>query len=308
MKRVVISGATGTIGMALIQKFIAENIEVLVLCRENSKHNEYIPDNPLITKCMCSLDEINSLHKYDGEKYDSFFHLAWNGTTGEQRNDMYLQNQNVKYALDAVELAHRLGCKVFLGAGSQAEYGRVEGKLSENTPTFPENGYGIAKLCAGYMTRENAHKYGMRHIWTRILSVYGPYNTPQSMVMSGIYKLLEGERPVYTKGEQIWDYMYSKDAANALFLLANGENDGVYCVGNGSARPLHEYITCIRDVVDRNADIGIGEVPYMPKQVMYLCADINKLTKDTGFVPEWSFEEGIKETVEWCRKQRNGKL
>ena len=58
----------------------------------------------------------------------------------------------------------------------------------------------------------------------------------------------------------------------------------------------------------RNADIGIGEVPYMPKQVMYLCADINKLTKDTGFVPEWSFEEGIKETVEWCRKQRNGKL
>lgn len=304
MKRVVISGATGTIGMALIQKFIEENIEVLVLCRENSEHNRYIPDDPLITKCMCSLDEIDSLHTYDGEKYDAFFHLAWNGTIGEQRNDMYLQNQNVKYALDAVELAHRLGCSVFLGAGSQAEYGRVEGKLNENTPAFPENGYGIAKLCAGHMTRENAHKYGMRHIWTRILSVYGPYNTPQSMVISGINKLLNNERPAYTKGEQMWDYMYSKDAANALFMLADGGNDGVYCIGSGSARPLHEYIKCIRDAVDSNADIGIGELPYAPKQVMYLCADIDKLTKDTGFVPKWSFEDGIRETVEWCKSQK----
>ena len=50
-------------------------------------------------------------------------------------------------------------------------------------------------------------------------------------------------------------------------------------------------------------DIGFGEVDYYPGQVMYLCADISELTEDTGFVPEYSFEEGIKETVEWYRKE-----
>lgn len=89
---------------------------------------------------------------------------------------MYLQNYNVIYALDAVELAHCCGCRTFVGAGSQAEYGRFEGKLRPDTPAFPENGYGMAKLCAGEMTRIQAHKYGIKHIWARILSVYGPYD------------------------------------------------------------------------------------------------------------------------------------
>lgn len=84
---------------------------------------------------------------------DAFFHLAWTGTVGAARNDMFQQNKNVEYALEAVELAASLGCKIFVGAGSQAEYGRVEGKLCADTPVFPENGYGIAKLCAGQMTR-----------------------------------------------------------------------------------------------------------------------------------------------------------
>ena len=80
---------------------------------------------------------------------------------------MHLQNKNVEYALDAVEAAKRFGCHTFIGAGSQAEYGRVEGLLKPDTPTFPEMGYGIAKLCAGHMTRKHAYQLGMNHIWVR---------------------------------------------------------------------------------------------------------------------------------------------
>ena len=60
--------------------------------------------------------------------------------------------------MDAVNLAHRLGCEFFIGAGSQAEYGRVEGKLNAQVPTNPENGYGMAKLCAGQMSRVDSAK------------------------------------------------------------------------------------------------------------------------------------------------------
>ena len=156
---------------------------------------------------------------------------------------MHGQNLNVKYALDAVEAAAKLGCDTFVGAGSQAEYGRFEGALNGSVPAFPENGYGIAKLCAGQMTRILCHQKGMRHIWTRILSIYGPYDGDKTMVMSTIGKLLKGESPSCTKGEQMWDFLYSKDAALAMRLLGEKGVDGkVYCIGGGQARPLKEYI------------------------------------------------------------------
>lgn len=302
--KAVISGATGAVGMALIRELIAENCEVLVLCREGSRRNSDIPTHPLVKKVDCSLDKMQSFNADGLPEYDVFYHFAWEGTTGEARNDMYLQNRNVKHALDAVALAKRLGCDTFIGAGSQAEYGRVEGKLRPDTSAFPENGYGIAKLCASQMSRIMCDSLGIRHIWARILSVYGPNDTPNSMVMSTIRKLRSGEKPSFTKGEQIWDYLYSGDAAKAFVALAkNGKNGAVYCLGSGKPRPLCEYITAIRDAVAEGAPLGLGEIEYARGQVMYLCADITALTEDTGFVPVTAFEDGIKETVLWYDSQ-----
>jgi len=209
MKRAVITGATGAIGSALINELISHNIEVLVFCREGSARNGVIPEHPLVTKKYCSLDQLADISNDTGKDYDVFYHFAWAGTTGTARNDMHLQNQNVRYSLDAVGAAKRFGCTTFIGAGAQAEYGRVEGLLTPQTPAFPENGYGIAKLCAGQMTRELAHQNGMKHIWMRILSVYGPNDGSQSMVMSTITKLQQGIVPQLTKGEQLWDDLYS---------------------------------------------------------------------------------------------------
>ena len=298
--RAVINGATGAIGMALIRELIAEGHEVLVLCRESSPRSKNIPNHSLVKKIDCPLDKMSELSLDDNEPYDVFYHFAWEGTTGDARNDMYLQNRNVTYTLDAVALASRLGCKIFIGAGSQAEYGRVEGKLTPKTPTFPENGYGIAKLCASQMSRIMCASLGIRHIWTRILSVYGPNDTPNSMVMSTIRKLRQGEKPCFTAGEQVWDYLYSGDAAKAFIALAKKGRDGeIYCLGSGDPKKLCEYIKTIGRLTAPDAELGIGEVLYANKQVMYLCADIEALTTDTGFVPKTSFEDGIKETLKW---------
>ena len=124
------------------------------------------------------------------------------------------------------------------------------------------------------------------------------------MVMSGIYAMLKGERPKYTKGEQMWDYLHCDDAARAFRLAAEKGRDGaVYCVGSGHVRPLREYIEIIGRYTNPDMELLFGEVPYYDKQVMYLCADISELTADTGFVPEISFEQGIKQTVKWCKDQ-----
>lgn len=303
MKRAIITGATGAVGTALVKELITNNVETLVLCREGSRRNHQIPDHPLVTRKHCSLDQLASIENDTGKDYDVFYHFAWMGTIGDARNDMYLQNQNVRYALDAVGAAKRFGCKKFIGAGSQAEYGRVEGVLKPGTPAFPEMGYGIAKLCAGQMTRELAHQCGMEHNWVRILSVYGPNDGAQSMVMSTIHKLQNGEVPQFTKGEQMWDYLYSGDAARAFRLVGEkGINGKTYVLGNGKARPLADYIKIIRDEVNPKAKLELGAIPYAPKQVMYLQADVEELRRDTGFKPEMRFDEGIKKILEGMRE------
>lgn len=294
MHRVIITGATGAIGTALIEHLIKYDVEVLVFCRENSNRNNRIPVNPLVKIKYCSLSGLETVENDTGKNYDVFYHLAWDGTIGSGRNDMYGQNQNVKYALDAVGAAKRFGCHTFIGAGSQAEYGRVEGKLSPASPVFPENGYGIAKLCAGQMTREYAHQLGLKHIWVRILSVYGPNDSMQTMVMSTISKLKNGQNAQFTKGEQLWDYLYSADAAEALILLGEKGNDGkIYTLGSGRAKPLKEYIKIIAQILNAEDLIELGAVPYSEKQVMYLCADISDLTADTGWLPKIEFKNGI---------------
>ena len=119
-----------------------------------------------------------------------------------------------------------------------------------------------------------------------------------------IYSLLKGEKPLLTKAEQAWDYIYSVDCAKALYSVAkNGKHGAAYPLGSGKAYPLREYFECIRDYIDPLLPLGIGDKQYSNEQIMYLCADISVLTKDTGFVPEYSFEAGIKETINWAKKR-----
>ena len=106
---------------------------------------------------------------------------TWRGRTPLVRAAMIcrLRLRISASTIDAVRTAAAMGCRVFVGTGSQAEYGRVDGVLRADTPTNPENGYGMAKLCAGQMSRTEAAALGMDHVWARILSVYGPHDGPQ---------------------------------------------------------------------------------------------------------------------------------
>lgn len=299
MKRAIITGATGAIGTALIKELVNNGIEVLVFIRAESKRNHHIPVHPLVQTKMCSLEELAEVRNDTGKMYDVFYHLAWSGASGPGRNDMYMQNQNVKYALDAVGAAKRFGCGLFVGAGSQAEYGRTESVLKPDTPVFPEMGYGYAKLCAGQMTRDYAAQLGLKHVWVRILSIYGPNDGEQSMIMSTINKLRTGVSPQFTKGEQLWDYLYSADAASALFMLAKKGHDGkIYVLGSGKTRKLKDYIEEMKDIIAPEVKLEFGAVPYGKNQVMYLCADTTELKRDIGWEAGKSFCEGIREILE----------
>ncbi|MFR1103974.1 MAG: NAD-dependent epimerase/dehydratase family protein [Acutalibacteraceae bacterium] len=305
LKKVIITGPTGSVGISLIEELIEKGIEITAICREHSDGIENIPKNHLIQVVECNLENLESLFGKLSCSYDAFYHLGWDGTYGEARRDLRRQIKNVLYSVDAVELAHRLGCKVFVGAGSQSEFGHVDGILHPDLPCNPDNGYGVGKLMAGQMTRLKCKEYGIRHEWVRIVSMYGPHDRTYTMVMSSILKMLKGERVQFTKGDQIWDYIYNKDAARAFRMVAeNGKDGSIYLFGTGKPRKLREYICMIRDAVDPNLEIGLGELDYYPNQVMHLEADISNLTADTGFIPQYSFEDGIREMIGWVKKEK----
>ncbi len=324
MDHVYITGATGAVGIGLIKECLKRGTGVTVLVRPGSPRIQNLTEaseTGFLEIVACDLRDLKNLSIVDGDFLGSgdgriaghgtsaaFFHLGWAGTIGPGRNDEGMQRQNVEYALDAVRLAAGLGCKAFVGAGSQAEYGRLGSEpLRPDTPCHPETAYGRAKLMACGETAALCRKLRITQVWPRILSVYGPCDGERTMITSVIRQLLAGERPALTAGEQMWDYLYSADAGRALYLLGERACEDpalhgrIYPLGSGQARPLREYIEILRDAIDPALPLGFGEIPYGPDQVMHLQADITALTRDTGFVPETDFADGIRETIAWVR-------
>lgn len=302
MKRVVVTGATGMIGASMIAQMLEDGILVTAVCRPNSKKRVNLPPHDNLDIVECDINNLLQLKNKLLGRYDTFYHFAWDGTYGDTRDDAVLQETNVKNTLLAVELAHEIGCNVFVGAGSQAEFGYVDGELSDKIPKNPITAYGISKLMAGKLSAILCEKYGIRQSWGRIVSTYGPGDNSYTMVMSSIIGMLRGERLAFTKGDQIWDYIYGGDCSRAFYMIGKyGKHGKAYTIGSGKSRSLRDYIMDIRDVVNPSLELGIGEREYYPNQVMHLTADISELTEDTGFVPRVGFKEGIQKTIDWYK-------
>lgn len=301
IKSVVITGANSMIGIHIVQTLLAKGVRVLAITRTVSKELKKIPKNDSFEIVQCDISEYSALDKRINQKYDAFIHLAWMGTSGDKRSDVSLQKLNKKYSLDCVELANKLQCKVFLGVGSQAEFGKVDGVIKYNTLSCPTTPYGMAKYLACLRTREKAHELNMKHIWVRIFSVYGPCNVKNSVVMKSIEYFLKGKSLEYTSLTQTWNFLYAKDAAEGILLaLKKGTDGNVYCIANSENKLLKEYIYEIRDIIDSNIPLKIGEKS--DDNVISLNVDISREVKELGFIPKVSFNQGIKETIKWYKE------
>ena len=249
--KVAMTGGTGPIGLALIKKLLEKNIEILLFVRQESGRKKNLPDNSHLHIEYYGLGQLKDYCPLEHD-YDIFFHLGWTNTDAHMRDLLELQYENVIYSCDAVELAHRLGCHSFIGAGSQAEYGRKQEALRDDTLCIPENAYGAAKLSACHATRILCQKYGIRYMWPRILSGYGIFDNEKSVLIANILNALEGRNLAFSEGRQIWDFVYIDDIGEALLCIAKkGKANAIYPIGSGKARPLKEYIESLCRKLDK---------------------------------------------------------
>lgn len=304
IKSAVVTGANSMIGIHIVRTLLERNIKVLAVARTISKELRSIPEEDNFKILQCDLSEIKNAADNITEKYDAFIHLAWAGTSGNARNDVALQRLNCKYTVDCVRLASKLDCKAFLGVGSQAEYGSVEGVISYDTLESPENAYGVFKYFAGRISRKVSKELGMKHVWVRVFSAYGPCNLSNTVVMQSIDAFLNGKSMKYgTTGEQMWNFLYAQDAADGILLaLEKGKDGGVYCIANSENRTLKEYMYMVRDVANPNAVLEFANSN--SSSVISLNVDVSREQKELGFTAKVPFKEGIKETIKWYKESK----
>lgn len=294
---IAMTGATSMIGVATIKECIKQQINVIAFARSNSSNIRRIPKSEYVKIIECDLSDMGSFETQEISA-DVFIHFGWTFTDKEGRNSPAKQMMNVQFTLDAVYLADRLGCKKFIGAGSQAEYGTPNTMLKDDTPVNPVTPYGIAKYAAGRFAKIECEKIGMEYNWVHILSVYGEYDN-KGTLLSQLFHNAKNNISMGLSGcEQIWDYLYEDDAGAAFVAVAEKGIDGrVYNLGSGIGRPLKEYVQEVIAIMNPKYNPDFGKYPYSPTQPMYLVADISALTEDTGWKPTVDFKEGIKEMI-----------
>lgn len=296
MKNIIVTGATGCVGSAVVRRALAKDIHVTCIVHQGSTRLSNLPSDDRVKIVECNLSDYKTL-QLDGE-YDAFIHLSWEKTFGASRDDAEVQARNIQYTLDACHLAKRCGCKVFVGAGSQAEYGVQSVDLTPSLPCNPESGYGIAKYAAGKLSAMLCKSLGIRQNWVRILSVYGPNDGENTLISYVMREFKTGRSPELTKCEQIWDYLYADDAGDAILAVAERGIDGkAYPLGSGKGRKLSEYIEDIRKAINPYVEEKYGVKGYYPHQPMHLVADITQLVNDTGWEPNIDFLNGVKRFV-----------
>jgi UDP-glucose 4-epimerase len=302
--RCLVTGASGFLGSSVVRHLLGHGHEVAVLLRPGGTPTRLQDCLHNVRPVYGDLTHPDVLRQaIQQQPIDAVVYLSWFGVTAEFRNSPQQISQNLVSTLAIWEAARVAGCKVWIGLGSQAEYGPCKGILREDMFPKPVTAYGVAKLVAGLSTAKMSELAGIRHVWLRLLSAYGPGDDVRHMLPSVILDLLARRKPSLTLGEQVWDYLYLDDTAAAICAVLEQEVAGVFNLASGTTATIRNIVEQIRDMIDPSLPIGFGEVPYRDDQVMHLEADITRLTSATSWRPEVSLERGLSQTVEWYREK-----
>lgn len=293
-----ITGASSFIGVELCRYLADNGHQVIAMSRkENEQLNDIAKSGNLQ---VFYADMQNLMERAKDVKADVFVHLAWAGALLGQRDNQELQDGNIRFSLECVELSKRLGCQLYVDAGSQAEYGIVPGVITEDTPCHPVSAYGKAKLQMYRETCEMTQRIAMKYIHLRILSVYGENDHPNTLIISSLKKMKANEPIEMRSGGQKWNYVYVKDAARQIGELAlHAISDDsfkceVYNIASNDTRKLSEFVKVMKDITGSKSELHFGG--YNPEKDVNLEPDMRKTAGIVRPLTEWKFEVVIRES------------
>lgn len=308
MKRVIVTGATGFLGKNLLANLFGHGVEITAIVRDKGKLEGMQGER--LTAVQAGMDDYAKMDKLvPHADYDVFYHFAWDGTFGTDRENYQVQMRNIKGACEAVTAAKKIGCRKFVYAGSLMEY--ESRKLMDEAGRVPVGNYiyRSAKLAAHYMAKAEAGRIGLAFVNMIISNTYGKGEISGRLVSTALQKCVKGEPAFYTAGTQMYDFIHVSDAAEAFYQI--GEHGKAFCdyyVGSNRIRPLREYLEEMYASIPAGQTPEFGAVPYDGISLTYEEFDREALFRDTGFQCRVPFSEGVRDAYEWMRRNINAEV
>ena len=199
----------------------------------------------------------------------------------------------------------------FLHVSTDEVYGSLgdTGKFTESTPYAPNSPYSASKAASDHLVRAFHHTYGLPVLTTNCSNNYGPYHFPEKLIPLIIARALAGEPlPVYGDGKNVRDWLFVGDHCQAIrTVLEKGRLGETYNVGGNAEMQNIEVVHAICALLDERAPRADGKprssqitfVADRPGHDRRYAIDASKLRDELGWEPEYTFEQGIAETVDW---------
>ncbi len=190
----------------------------------------------------------------------------------------------------------------YLQVSTDEVYGTLgkEGMFTETTPLAPNSPYSASKTGADLIVRAYHETFGMPINITRCSNNYGPYQFPEKLIPLMINNCLNNrDLPVYGDGMQIRDWLHVKDHCTGIStVLHKGKVGEVYNIGGNNEKANIEIVKLIISNLGKSEEL-IKYVQDRPGHDRRYAIDNSKITRELGWSPSYTFEEGIKETIEW---------
>ena len=300
MPRILVTGATGFIGRHCLPLLLARGFEVHATTSKTRGAGEdlnwHAVDLLNREDARALLEKIQPTH---------LLHLAWYAEHGKY----WASPLNVDWALASIQLFRdfrELGGQRFVGAGTCAEYewlGQVcvEGGTSLN----PSSPYGKCKLAVQKVLEAYAEISGLSAAWGRIFFVFGPGEQPQRLVPYLINSMLKGEKAQCVSSEQVRDFTYVTDVAEAFVSLVESAVSGPVNLASGQGLKIGDLAESIAKKLGTAHLLELGSNVRKSDHVPSVVASIDKITEEVGWKPSIGLDKGLVETIQWWRENEN---
>jgi len=298
--RILVTGAGGFVGAAVVKAAVAAGHEVVALVRNDTSRLTSIADR--ISMQRVDLADTTAVAALlHSAKPAIVIHSAWEGVGGALRSGD-IQLDNIRTTVALADAAIAAGARKFVGIGSQAEYGRYDRKIVETDLPQPTMLYGAAKLAACHLAAQRCREAGMAFAWLRLFSVYGAGDNSNWLIPSAALALVRGKPPLCTAGTQKWDYLHIDDVADGVLAAATSDRaTGVFNLSSGNPVAVRQIVETLRDFAAPELELNFGAIPFGPDQIMHLDGDNGRLRAATGWSPRVPLAEGLRQVVDELR-------
>lgn len=296
VNRVLVTGASGFLGRSCVAALIARGFEV------HGTGSGAPPQGVTNLQWHAAnlLNQFSRRELLQQLRPTHLVHLAWETRPGLYRDSP----DNPAWAEASLDLLHQalaIGTERIIGIGTCFEYGASPGPCTETMACRPANSYGSAKLAVakGFAA---AARDGAGAAWGRVFIPFGPGEHAAKLIPSLIRNLAAGREFDCSHGEQLRDFLYVEDLADAIATVLESRLTGVVNLASGEPRSLRSVIAHFARLLGGEDRIRYGtrKASGLDAEPMII-ADIDRLRQETGWVPRIGWEEGAARTVAWWR-------